>query len=326
MKVLVTGGNGFIGSYLLEALKNRGYEIRCIVRRTSNLQFIEHLDVELRYGSLSDLLFLRETLEGVDIVYHLAGTTRAYRRDEYYRVNTENTGVLLEACARHDSAAPLFIYVSSLAAAGPSTSQHMRTELETPEPISDYGKSKWRAEKLVHLYMKTAPAVIIRPPVVYGPRDSDVLKFFKWIKRGICPLLGFGQQRVSIVHVFDLVEGLLLAAEKKQAVKGTYFICNDTAERWDFFADVAAAQLARRVIRVRVPVFTLYAAALFSELVSRMTRRPALINLDKAREMRFPHWICSNARARDELGYVQNISLQEGVGKTVQWYLQNGWL
>ena len=327
MKALITGGNGFIGSYLVEALLQRGYDVRCMIRKTSNLQWIKNLDVEFVYGTLSDVSSLEQAVSNIQVVFHLAGKTKGLHSDNYFRVNTDGTKNLLDVCSGLKPQPPKFIFASSLAAAGPSVSRTKpKTELDDPTPTSIYGKSKLAAEHLVHSYMKSAPAVIIRPPAVYGPRDTDFLKFFQMINRGICPIIGFRDRELSIVHVYDLVDGIIRGAENNQANGNIYFICNEEGFKWYDLGELAASVLKKRTVKLRIPSFTITLVAFFSELIARIHHKPAIVNFDKARDGRQLFWLCENKLAQKDLGFEPKISLDAGIQETLHWYEQQGWL
>ena len=148
-KVLVTGGNGFLGSHLVEALIRRGYRVRCLVRRTSDLRWIQGLRVEYVHGNLADLTSLSRAVQGVDYVYHSAGVIKALKPETYYRVNRDGTRNLLQVCSDSRENFKKFIYVSSLAAVGPSPNGRPLREESCPRPVSDYGRSKLEGEEEV---------------------------------------------------------------------------------------------------------------------------------------------------------------------------------
>ncbi|MDZ7385235.1 MAG: NAD-dependent epimerase/dehydratase family protein [candidate division KSB1 bacterium] len=324
MKALVTGANGFIGSHLVERLLAQGAEVRCLVRKTSNLRWLQGLDVQLTYGSLDSPASLQGALEGVDVVFHLAGATKSLTPEGYFVANTQGTARLLDACRERGN--PRVVFVSSQAAAGPSDGQRAKTEHDPPTPITAYGKSKLQAELLVQEYAKTGPAVIVRPPVVYGPRDTDVLALFRLAARGLCPLVGSKRRLVSLIHVQDLVEGLLLAATTPQALGKTYFLCNDQPVDWELFAQQIASVLGKRCVRIRVPEVVLPVVGTVSELMARVGGKPALLSRDKVREMRQRYWVCDNTRAKQDLGFAPRVDVAEGVAQTAAWYRAQGWL
>ncbi len=324
MKALVTGANGFIGSHLVERLLARGAQVRCLVRRTSNLRWLQGLALELVYGSLQEPSTLRPAVEGVDVVFHLAGATKALTREGYFVANTQGTSNLLAACEA--AGKPRVVFVSSQAAAGPSDGVRAKTEEDPPTPITAYGQSKYQAELAVQQYARVGPAVVIRPPVVYGPRDTDVLVLFRLVARRLCPLVGRGPRLLSLIHVQDLVDGLLLAATSSAALGNIYFLCNDAPVDWEDFAELIASTLGRRCLKIHVPEALLPVAGAFSELAARVTKRPALLGREKTREMRQRFWVCDNARAKGDLGFAPRVDVADGVAQTAAWYRAHGWL
>ena len=118
------------------------------------------------------------------------------------------------------------VHISSQAAAGPAQKMEPKNEDETAQPVSWYGQSKLASEEAVLEFRNDIPITIIRPPAVYGPRDVDVLKFYKLVKAGVNLKLGFGSQYVSLVHVSDLVDCIIEAAENDKAAGETFYACN----------------------------------------------------------------------------------------------------
>ena len=221
MKALVTGATGFIGSYLAEALLKRGYEVTCIARSTSSLRWIEHLDLKYIHCDLADVDRCADHVRGFDYIFHLAGRTKATKEEEFFTANAVCTGNLARVAAERNPGLSRFVYVSSLAAAGPSSSGMPLKEDCRPMPVSFYGKSKLEGEKSVLRFRHRIPVTIVRPPAVYGPRDNDFLVMFRMVKKGIFPYWGKGLY--SMLYVEDLVTGIILSAEKKEAEDKTFF-------------------------------------------------------------------------------------------------------
>ncbi|MBN2356372.1 NAD(P)-dependent oxidoreductase [candidate division KSB1 bacterium] len=325
MKALVTGSNGFIGSALVERLLKNGIEVNCLVRRTSDLTYLQNLPVKLSYADLRDASTLRAVVEDIDMVYHLAGVTKARNREAYLQGNYVSTLNLLQACDQYSAADLKFVFVSSLAAAGPSSADKPLKETDAANPISVYGESKLRAEEAVVQYAKHHFASIIRPPVVYGPRDRDVFVYFKSVQKGLILLLGKGTQPVSLVHVDDLVEGILLASTTVANGK-IYYISGDGTYNWQIIGRSIAAALAKKPLTLRVPLWLLKLTAFMSVSAAKLANKPALLNWDKVAEMKQAAWLCSNERAKKELGYKPQIDLSTGIQRTAAWYKSMGWL
>ncbi len=281
--------------------------MRCLVRRTSSLRYLPQ-GVELAYGDLVSGEGLPEAARAAAAVIHAAGTTKAFRREGYIAGNETATRNLLDACPPE----PRFVYVSSLAAAGPHGVGH---------PVSWYGESKLAAEDLVR---QRPGAVIVRPPVVYGPRDTDVFQVFRWIGRGVMPAIGGGGARFSHIHAADLAEALAATASVPGASGRTYFVSGGDVT-WEEFARTAAGLLGRRVKIVPVPETLAYAMAWFSETVDRLKGRPGILSRQKVAEARYRDWTCSSEAAIAELGFKPR-PLADGLKQTLAWYKDAGWL
>ncbi len=325
MKVLVTGANGFLGSHLVEGILSMGHQVRGLVRKTSDLRWLEGSEIGLVYGEMTDSTTLREAVQDIDIIYHLAAVTRARHKEIYYRVNHQGTLNLLEACVQHNQTLQKFVLVSSLAAAGPSLPGRLLRESDQCRPVSDYGRSKFFAEQATAEYGDRLPVTVVRPPAIYGPRDVDFLAYFRILKRHLRPLLGFRERRLSICHVRDVVAGVILAAESHRSTGQTYFISGQEA-RWEELSRTMADALGVSALKVRVPLFALHLAAFLSEWFAPLLREAPTLDRRKARDMSQQYWTCDWGKAREELGYRPSVTLAEGMQETVEWYRNVGWL
>ena len=325
MKALVTGSNGFIGSTLVEKLRAQGLSVRCMVRKTSNLRWLENMDVEFYYGDMRNVKSLHNAVKEVDIIFHLAGVTKARSESGYLEGNYQGTLNLLNACKEVGHSDVKFIFVSSQAAGGPSSPDKPRTEFDSPHPISMYGKSKLMAEKAVMEFSGAFPVCIIRPPSVYGPKDKDIFVMFNTINKGFAPVLGSGKQKASLVHVDDLVDGMLLAALSPSANGKTFYLSGDGDYNWLAISKQIAHALNKKPLTIHVPFFMLDIVSFFSTAVARINKKPALLNRDKVREMKQASWLCSNRRAKEELGFNPKVELLDGLSATAEWYKKMGW-
>ncbi len=319
--VLLTGGTGFLGSHLAEALVREGSRLRCLVRPSSSYGPLQRAGVELAFGRLEDAASLRRAVGGCDVVFHVAGATKVTRVEEYTRINVEGTRRLIEAAAAAASSATV-LYVSSLAACGPSRAGVLLAEDDPLRPVSAYGRSKRDGEEAVRA--SGLKWVIARPPAVYGPRDRDVLSLFKLAARRLAPRPGRHERTVSLIHVKDLCAGLIQAAEARAG--STYFLSDPRPYAWNEVTDTIAAAVGRRVVRFPVPMFLVWSAALVSGGYGRLTGRPVIFNRDKVRELTFTHWACSSAKAARELGFQPAHDLKRRVEETAAWYRKEGWL
>ena len=324
--VLVTGGAGFVGSHLVERLVALGHRVRCLVRRTSSLAYLPVGKVELAYGELATGAGLREAVDGVELVFHVAGVTKANSAAAYYQGNLRGTENLLGALAEGGNQTVRFVHVSTLAAIGPSPDGKPLTEDVPPHPLTHYGRSKLGAEEALRRSPVHANAVIVRPPVVYGPRDTDVFEMFRALRRGWLVRIGRQERFFSIVHVQDLVEGLLAAAWSGPGEARAYFIANPEPVSWTQFGATAAEVMGRRVRTVCLPRQAAYALAWLAEIGARIHRKPTIISREKLAEAHCRFWTCDTSRARQELGFSTQKSLLRGVEETLSWYKMVGWL
>jgi dihydroflavonol-4-reductase len=326
MRVLVTGASGFIGTALAQRLRRRGDEVRALVRPTSATAALERLGVELVRADLADPERIRAALEGCELVFHLAGAIKALRRRDFFAVNAGLTRRVAEACARA-SGRPRLVYVSSLSAAGPATPERPCREEDVPHPVSLYGQSKLAGEQALRELAPRLAACIVRPPIVYGPGDREFVPMLARMARlGLIVQVGRGERRCSLVHVDDLCQGLLAAAERGGRVEpagssGIYFLDDGTEHRWEDIGRAACASVGRRAVELRLPMFLGVVAAGPATLAAMLSRKPTMLSFDKLKEVRQAAWTCSSERARRELGYAPDVPLEAGLKQAISSFL-----
>lgn len=323
---IVTGANGFVGSHLVEILLNKGYRVKCIIRKTSNLRWIENLPVEFYDCGLTDVAALKSVFEGATYIFHIAGVVAAKKPNMFYTGNVATTRNVLDAAEGILSIKKILI-TTSLAASAPALVGAPVTELTPSAPVSTYGKSKLEQEKLAHTYMDRLPIVIVRPPVVYGPRDTEVLLIFKAINKRLMALIGFKDKYLSLVYVRDLVAGMLLAATSEHSVGQTYFLGSAPAEySYTQFSQMIADTLGVKTFKIRVPHPVLYVAGGLSQFFGQFGNKPPTLNLEKVKEMSYDSWSCSSEKAMQDISYLPTTSLKDGLRETVAWYRAQSWL
>lgn len=320
MKALVTGATGFIGSHLVEELVKRGYDVTCLVRKTSNLRWLDGLKVNLVYGDC-EVGSLEDIPNDIEYVYHLAGLTKARREADFFCVNAKGTENLLKSLTSRSRRLKRFLYLSSLAAVGPSEDGSPVKEDVKPRPVSAYGKSKLEGELITLRYLNEVPVTIIRPPAVYGPRDQDLLVFLRILKRGFYPY--WGKCYYSMLYVDDLVRGMILAAEDDAAVGEIYFLSDGGVYSNDDIASEIIQVINSKVMKVRVPISLM---SLLIGLSGVFGKKASIINRDKLREIRYSHWVCDSKKAQNELGFRPKVMIKEGLKWTADWYRIHQWL
>jgi len=325
VNVFLTGGTGFIGRNLAVKLARRGHHVRCLVRDPSRASWMgDHPGIEPVRGDIGNPDSLRRWLEGAQAVFHLAGLTKARNREEYLRVNGRGTENVAAAVAAGGGIRKVLL-VSSLAVAGPRTAAKPAREEEEPGPITWYGESKLLGERLFLERCGRLPWTIVRPPVVYGPFDRDVFRYFQAAASGFVPLLRGGTMELSLVHVEDLTDAILLAGFSPEADGKTYYVSDGAVHTTRGLADLLRKILGRgRILPVPAPL--LRAAGLLCDAGARLTGKPALLNRQKVRESLQDGWVCSDERIRKELGYAPRVGIEQGFRSTLAWYRENGWL
>jgi len=314
---LVTGGTGFIGRHVLERLAKTGEHVRALIRRPADLP----PGVETVRGDLVSCEGIEAALRDVDTVIHLAGVTKALRSVAYYTGNEIATRNLVQAIAGRGVH---LVHVSSLAAIGPSPDGVPVREDVAPHPIVHYGKSKLAAERAVREL--AADAVIVRPAVVYGPRDTDVFQLLKSISRGLVLEISGGERFFSAIYVKDLVEGILKAARSPRARGRDYFLAHAKPLTWGDLSGAAARIMQRRPRVVRIPPGVATVVGACAELVARVTGKPGIISREKIVEAQCRYWTCDTSRATAELGFTASTPIEEGLAETLAWYKEAGWV
>lgn len=328
MKVSITGANGFIGSHLIDKLLERDYQIKCLVRKTSNLRWLEGKHVTFVEGDLNSTEALKNLVSDSDYVYHIAGVVKSKTREGYFEGNCTSTKNILEACRLHNPNVTKFIHVSSQTVAGPSPDLEHPVDESTPcRPITTYGESKKAAEDVVLTYSDILPVTIVRPSAVYGPRDTEIFIFFQTIERGLNPLIGFDEKRLSLIHVTDVVDGIIAAGESQKSAGEIYFISSERFYGWEEVGKLTARIMGKKnPFQIRVPHTVVYSVAAIAQFFALFQKIAATLNIEKARDITRRYWTCDVSKAKRELGFRQKISIEEGFEETIKWYRDMGWL
>lgn len=331
--VLVTGGSGFIGLNLVETLRTRGAEVRCLVRPSSRQKPLLALGAQTVECGLFDGAALRRALQDVDCVFHLAGLTAALREDELLRVNRDGARCLAEACAAQPNP-PRLVLASSIAASGPAAKDALRLESDPPAPISAYGRSKLAGEEAAAALAGELPLSIVRPGVVFGPHDKSLLEMFRCLRRfRFHPVPGLANPPLSFIHVADLVAVLLATAERGQTVlppgenargEGIYFGVCDEHPTYADFGRMAKPLLKRPFAPVVfLPQPIPWVAAWINERIAALRGVPDTFNRDKIIEALAPSWACSSAKLTGELQLSPFPPLSERIAQTIAWCFEH---
>ena len=332
--ILITGASGFIGSHIVEAALSRGYEVWAAVRGSSSRAFLTDSRIHFIELSLGDPGRLVSQLSGhhFDYVVHAAGVTKCLRHEDFDRVNNLGTQNLVNALTRLQMPLRRFVYLSSLSVFGPV---HERlpyrdiTEHDTPQPNTAYGRSKLAAERWLDAQAaagSTLPYVVLRPTGVYGPRERDYFIMARSIKRHVDFAAGFQRQDITFVYVDDVVQAVMLALDHGKTGR-KYFLSDGEVYQSRAFSDYLQHELGDPwLLRVKAPLWLLRAVTFCGEHWSRLTGKITALNNDKYHILCQRNWRCDIQPAIDELGYQPQVTLEEGVRRTVKWYRDNQWI
>ena len=324
MKVFVTGGTGFIGSHLIDSLLTQNEnEIFALVRDPNNLKWLHGKNIQ---GLQGDLLTIPELPSDLEYVFHLAGSTKAHKSADYYTVNQSGTASLFQALSSQGLRPKRVVYLSSMAAAGPSKPGCAVKESDPAQPVSCYGRSKLQGEIEALKYAQDYPLTIARVGPVFGPRDRDFLSFFKFLKMGILPSFGSASSRLSMCYVKDLIRGLQMCSTADLKTGEIFNFADPTPYSWDDLGKKAAQILGKSPKQIKISLPMVYTIAFFSEFVDRFKQKPGLISREKISEMRQSAWIADTHKAEEILGFRTKFSLAEGLEETLSWYSQQRWL
>jgi nucleoside-diphosphate-sugar epimerase len=321
-KILITGASGFIGRFLVDDALRRGYEVWAGVRATSSLAHLPQdriACIDLKYDDpqrLAGQLEEHVRRHGAwQYVIHNAGLTRTVRRERFSLVNAEYTRRLLEALDKAGCRPEKFLLMSSLGSYGAGDEKSFRPVCrdDAQHPETDYGKSKQLAERYVG--RQTAiPYVILCPTGVYGPGERDYRMEIQSVRAGFDFAAGLRPQHLSFIYVKDLSEVAFRALENPDSRNCRYLVADGKAYTDTEFARLIQAVAGRKhVLRLRLPLWTVYLFCLLSETAGRLAGRAVTLNTDKYHILKRRNWTCDIEPLRRELDFSPAYDLRRGL-------------
>ncbi len=326
MHVLLTGATGFIGSHVLDMLLRENYDVSCLVRNTSELRWIKDKKDKIIVKE-GDLLFpetLSNLFDNVDIVIHIAGLTYSVDWHRYYLVNFIGTKNILHAALKSKNVKK-FIYFSSQAACGPGNRGEIRDETIQPKPVSHSGKSKLLSEEEVLKYKNDMEVLILRPTIVYGPRDFYLLPFFRLAKNGFFVTIGSPNRLINLCYIEDLISILSMLLKKGFTSGEVFFIGGENYPLYEI-RDIFSKVVGKKLKNISIPGKILPILGFLSEIIGKFFKRKLILNLDLVKELTRDNWAINNEKICKFLNYVPYTSLKLGLHNTYEWYLKNGFL
>ena len=327
--VLVTGGTGFLGSHLVDRLVSDGKKVRVLARPTSSIanirEHIENGNVEILRGDLRDVESIKQACRGVKEIYNTAGAVDFSLPEEiFYSVNVHALRAFVNTAV--EARVERFIHVSSIGFYG--WNQGPINEESKHQPLNVYETTKLLGEQVVfEAYEKKGlPVTVIEPSAIYGPRARvGIPQMIKWVKKGWMPLIDGGNHRLNMVYVSDVVDALILASGKREAIGESFVIGNEDSPSYREIIEILSDCLEVDSPKWSIPSGL---AKFFSAIIQKGAE---LLGLDF-----FPLYdylsymtldgVVDISKAKRILGYSPKVGLQEGMQKTVEWFCENGTL
>ncbi|MCD4749565.1 MAG: NAD-dependent epimerase/dehydratase family protein [Thermoanaerobaculales bacterium] len=320
--VAVTGGTGFVGSHLVDTLCAAGVRPRVLVRDPKSPRWIGACPVDWVKGGLENRDSLNLLVQGAGTVVHLAGVLRGANEAEFMAGNREGTASLVRAI-REGAPTARLVHVSSQAAIGPSATLDGVLPSTGAKPVSAYGRSKLGAEEEIRGFSEGDWA-ILRPPAIYGPRDTDIFEFFRLASRGVIGVPS-GERWITVAYVRDVVRAVLAVA----AVGGhgkTYHVGEVSPMKMEDMVQTIADEGGVSARVVRIPPWLLRAAGSGASVLRYLGLHRIPLSRDKAEEILARHWVLNTSDSLDSLGLDEVTLFREGVKSAWDWYRRAGWL
>lgn len=316
-KALITGATGFIGSHLVEELVDQDWNVTCLVRSRSRTSSLRKFPVNLLRGSFHDTHFLSEAVKGQEYIFHLAARIRSARREVYEETNHLFTRNLAQACLQANPDVNRFVYVSSIAAAGPSKNGTVEDETQTPAPTSEYGRTKLKGENAVTEIWDRMDATIIRPPNVYGSRQQETELLIKLIKKRIVPVLKNDRKTTSLIYIKDLIKGILQASQSSKATGQIYYLTDGTCHSWKEVIRTIKKHVLGPSFFLPLHENIIVSAAWLSDILKSAHLIDSFFSRRAWRAMVQTPWLFSSAKATRDFGFKPDYPLDEGIRETI---------
>ena len=303
--IALTGATGFIGRILALRLISSGWQIRGLVRPSYQGSSKVEIAIQWIEGDLGDPDCLRHLVSGVDAILHCAGAVRGASQAHFNRVNVDGVARLVQV-AREQHQLPRFLLISSLAAREPHLSPYAASKRQGEEALAaGAGDMAWTA---------------FRPPAVYGPGDKELLPLFRWIGRGIAPILGRADARFSLLYVEDLAEAVVKWLDFRSGEPQCFELHDGRpgGYTWSEVIETVGRFYGKTPLQVRVPEFVLQLLARLNLTTAPLLGYAPMLTPGKVRELRHQNWVCDNEAFSRATGWSPKFSLEEGLRRTLK--------
>ena len=328
-KILITGASGFVGSHLVEESLHRGLEVYAGVRKSSSRKYLQDERINFFELNFADVGGMTKQLSKIkfDYIVHNAGVVSAPKLEDYHRVNCEYVQNFTTALHKANAIPQKFIFISSLAASGPASNDDLTDFLklgDEPNPINAYGKAKLAAEQ--HLEsLPNFPYLTLRLTAVYGPREKEILTFFKLLNWGLEGYIGKKRQHLTFIYVKDLAK-LAVDAALSQHARATYLVSDGDHHPASSLGKYGKQFLNKKTFKIYVPLGLVKGIAYSLENIGKIMGSYPALNLEKVHILSSLNWKCDINPIKKDFNFQPQYDLERGLQETIEWYKKNKWL
>lgn len=303
--IAITGATGFIGRLVAQRLASSGWQVRALVRSTSLHKRPLTPHVEWITGDLADADSLERLTAGAEAIVHCAGAVRGSTAEDFDHVNVDGVARLVKIATAQDPQ-PRFLLISSLAAREPH--------------LSFYAASKRNGEEALASLAGDMFWGVFRPAAVYGPGDREMLPLFQWMFRGIAPVIGSAENRVSLLYVEDLAEAMHSWLQHSIHPRRCYELHDGQTNGYSWQEIIAVAERLRgkAIVRAHIPVWCVRALATINLLAAHLHRGSPMLTPGKVRELVHADWVADNSQLHSDTAWIPRVSLEEGLRQTME--------
>jgi len=327
MKIFITGATGFLGSHTARLLTEKKHEVTALIRKTSSKAALSNIPLRFFEGHLADASNLIPAIEDTDVIIHIAGAVKGLSREDFFRVNAQGTQNLVQAALQCKKKPLHFLHISTIAVVnGEKNGEDFCISADDCSPVSLYGQSKLAAEKNLKPLTGKIPYTILRPPVLYGPWDRELLPLFKSVRLGFAPLYKNGNHKFSICYVEDVARAILRLIEKHPPSSSIFCLDDGKIHTWKNFAQDVGKIIGKDPLLFSIPHFAFKAAAIASKGYALITQSAQAFSPDKLLEIEQPSWVCGFEKLNKETQWTPETSFEKGLQQTLTFYQTERWL
>jgi nucleoside-diphosphate-sugar epimerase len=327
-KVLITGANGFIGSFIVKQAKQQGLYPYAGIRKGADTKSLASTGVDIVHLDYENVDQLANVLDHYkfDYIIHNAGMTRSPSLSALVKVNKDYMVNILDAMRKSGHQIEKFLYVSSLAAYGPAdkVADGIVSPSTPPKPVTNYGHSKLTAEHYL-TKQKDISWLIVRPTAVYGPGEKDLLTIFQTLQKGVDLVAGFIPQRLTFIYVDDLAKLMITMVKSAQKHKA-YFASDGEVYLGSTLSAIIKKSLGRKTIKIKLPIPLIRTIAYMSEKIGKISHSYPVLNIDKVNEIKARNWSVDISETKKDFGFEPEFTLDKGIPVTVAWYRKMKWI